>query len=202
MSFAFQGFQSRQQYSSRGMTRDFKSVSMREQERANTLNTHPILSLSILTIFQLWRVKVAVLLIIMPRSLTCSLSSMFVCCCMLLQILFPILFHIAEVQIFCHWTSYYLYLPICTAYVNHFVASVCPLHLLFLEGFEYHRQSMILLRPLFRNFYQIYVSKIGGALTLTLGVRHFLLELHLMLFHWRQHIVVCLIGNCVSTQRF
>ena len=27
-----------------------------------------------------------------------------------------------------------LYLPICTAYVNHFVASVCPLHFSFLEG--------------------------------------------------------------------
>ena len=32
-----------------------------------------------------------------------------------------------------------------------------------------------------------------GALPLTLGVRHLWLELHLMLFHWRQHIVVCLI---------
>ena len=43
----------------------------------NTLNTHPILSLEFLTIFLIWRVKVAVLLIIMPRSLTCSLPSMF-----------------------------------------------------------------------------------------------------------------------------
>ena len=46
-------------------------------------------------------------------------------------------------------------MPICTSYVNHFAASVCPLHLLFLEGFEYHRQSMILLSRLFRNLYQI-----------------------------------------------
>ena len=72
---------------------------------------------------------------------------------------------------------------ICTAYVNNFVASVCPLHLLFLEGFKYHRQRMTLLSPLFRNLYQIYVLRIGGALTLTLWVRHFLLELHLMSFH-------------------
>ena len=49
--------------------------------------------------------------------------------CRLLQILFPVLFHVSEVQTCWHWTSYYLYLPICTAYVNHFVASVCPLHL-------------------------------------------------------------------------
>ena len=71
----------------------------------------------------------------------------------------------------------------CGAYVNHFVAFMCPLHLLFLEGFDYHRQSMILLSPLFHNLYQIYVLGIGGALTLTLGVCHFLLELHLVLFH-------------------
>ena len=44
-----------------------------------------------------------------------------------------------------------------TAYVNHFVASVCPLYLLFLKGFKYHRQSMILLSLPFRNLYQIYV---------------------------------------------
>ena len=129
----FHGFQSWQQYSSRGMTRDFKSVSMRERFRDwNTLNTHPILPLAFLTIFIIWRVKMDVLLVIIPRSLTCSLNHhMF---CRLLQILFPILFHIAEVRTCWHWISYYLYLPICTAYVNHFVASVCPLHLLFLEG--------------------------------------------------------------------
>ena len=38
-------------------------------------------------------------------------------------------------------------------YLNHFVASVCSLHLLFLEGFEYHRQSMILVSPVFCNLY-------------------------------------------------
>ena len=65
---------------------------------------------------------------------------------------------------------------------DHFAASVCP-HLLFLEGFEYHLQSMILLSRLFRNLYQIYVLGIGGDLTLTHGVHHFLLEIHLMLFH-------------------
>ena len=43
---------------------------------------------------------------------------------------------------------------ICTACVNHFVASVRPLHLLFLEGFEYHRQSMILSSLLFPYLYQ------------------------------------------------
>ena len=46
LSFAFHGFQSWQQYSSRGMTRDFKSTSMRELFRDwNTLNTNYILSL-------------------------------------------------------------------------------------------------------------------------------------------------------------
>ena len=86
--------------------------------------------------------------------------------CRLLQILFSVFFHIAEVQTCWEWTSYYLYLPICTAYVDHFIASVCPLHLLFIEGFEYHQQNIILLSPLFRNLYQIYVLGIGGALTL------------------------------------
>ena len=65
------------------------------------------------------------------------------------------IFHIAEVRTCWQWTSYYLCLPICTAYVNYFVASVYSLHLLFLEGFEYHRQIMILLSPLFSNLYQI-----------------------------------------------
>ena len=78
MSFSLYGFQSWQQYSSRGMTRDVKSISMRERFRNwNTLNTHPILSLAFLTIFLIWRVKVAVLLIIMPRSPICSLLSIF-----------------------------------------------------------------------------------------------------------------------------
>ena len=144
------------------------------------------------------------LLIIMPRSLTCSLLSMFESSYDLyvaadfISCSFPYL----RSSNFWHWTSYYLYLPICTAYVNHFIASVCHLNFLFLEGFEYHRQSMILLSPLFHNLYQIYVLRIVGALTLTLGVRHFLLELHLKLFHWRQHIVVYLVENCVSTHRF
>ena len=131
--------------------------------------------------------------------------------CMLLQIIFCVLYHIAEVQTCWHCcqqatmneqATYYLYLPICTAYVNHFVASVCLLHLLFLEGFEYHRQSMILLSPLLRNLYHICVLRIVGALTMILVVRHFLLEHHLMSFHWRKHIVVCLKENCVSTHRF
>ena len=80
---------------------------------------------------------------------------------------------------------------------------LCPLHLLFLEveGFEYHQQSMILLSPLFRYLYQTYVLRRGVALPLAPGVRHFWIELHLMLFHWRQHIVVCLMENCVFTHR-
>ena len=52
-----------------------------------------------------------------------------------------------------------------------------------IEGFEYHRLSMTVLSQLFRNLYQIYVLGIGGALTLMLGVRHFSLELHLLLIH-------------------
>ena len=76
-----------------------------------------------------------------------------------MQILFAVLFHIAEVQTCWNLTSYYLYLPISTAYVNHFAASVCNLHIQFLEGFEYYRYSMIVLSPLFRNLYQIYVLK-------------------------------------------
>ena len=98
-----------------------------------------------------------------------------------------------------------LYLPICTADVNHFVASVCPLHILFLERFEYHWQNMILLSPQFCNLYQIYVLRIGGALILTLGVRHFLLKLHCLdvvpVTADNRHIVVCLIKNCVSTPK-
>ena len=83
----------------------------------------------------------------------CAISLQLVLCldhhmiCRLSQILFPVLFHITEGQTCWHWTSY-LYLPICTAYINHCVASVCILHLLFIEGFKYHRQN-ILLSPLF-----------------------------------------------------
>ena len=58
---------------------------------------------------------------------------------------------------------------------------MCNLHLLFIEEFEYHRQSMILLSPLFQNLYQIYALIIGVDLTLTLRVHHFLLELQFML---------------------
>ena len=102
--------------------------------------------------------------------------------CSLLQILFPVVIRVAEVRT-C-WIKLYiiiLYLAMCTAYVNNFIASVCPLHLLFLFGFEYHLKIMILLSPLFRNLYQIYVFGIGGSVTLTLGVRHFWPEIHLML---------------------
>ena len=61
-----------------GMTRDFKSVSMIERFHDwNTLNTHHIFSLPCLTIFLIWRVKVAVLLIIIPISQNFFLSSMF-----------------------------------------------------------------------------------------------------------------------------
>ena len=57
MTFAFHGFQSCQQYSSRGMSRDFKSLSMRERFRDwNTFNTQPILSLAFLTIFLIWNI--------------------------------------------------------------------------------------------------------------------------------------------------
>ena len=63
--------------------------------------------------------------------------------------LFPVRFHIAEVQTCWYWTSYYLYLPICTASVNHFVVSVCPLYLLFFEGFECHWQSRILINCMY-----------------------------------------------------
>ena len=105
-------------------------------------------------------------------NLYCLFVCLFVLCCQYLnnhminfcrlwQILFPVLFHIAEDRTFWHWTSHYLYLLICTAYVNHFVyiASVYPhpLHLLFLEGFANHQQSVILLSPLFRYLYQIYI---------------------------------------------
>ena len=190
MSFTFHGFQSWQQCSSRGRNnKRFQECQLGRALRDwNTLNTHPILSLAFLTIFLKWRVKVVICcsslfldlwLVLCRRSLNHHMI------CRLLQILFPVLFHISEVQTCWHWTSYYLYLSIVQ------LMSVCPLHLLFLEGFEYHRQSMILLSPLFRNLYQIYVLRIGRGLTLTLGIRHFLLELHLMLFHWRQHIVVC-----------
>ena len=61
---------------------------------------------------------------------------------------------------------------LCTI-VHDIVASVCNLHILFLEGLEYHQQSMILVSPLFRYLYQIYVLGMGGGLTLILGVRHF-----------------------------
>ena len=96
MSFAFHGFQSYQQHSRRGTTTDFKSVSLRELFRDwNTPNTHPNLFLAFLTVFLISKVKVAVLLIIMPRSLTCSLLSMFEASydkiCRLLQILFPVI---------------------------------------------------------------------------------------------------------------
>ena len=90
---------------------------------------------------------------------------------------FLFFFNITEVRTCWHWTSYYFYLPICTAYANPFVASVCPFNFLFLVGFEYHQQSMILLSPLNSYLYQIYVLAIGGALTLNLGVRHFWLEI-------------------------
>ena len=39
--------------------------------------------------------------------------------------------------------------PICTVHVNDFVASECPLHLLFLEGFDYHQRSLTLSSPLY-----------------------------------------------------
>ena len=108
---------------------------------------------------------------IMPRSLTCSLGEYLNhhMISWLLQILFPLLFHFAKVRTFWHWTSYYLHLPICTAYVNTFAASVCPYHILFPEGFEYYQQSKIMLSRLFHYLYQIYVSGIGGAPTLSLG---------------------------------
>ena len=139
---------------------EISRVSARESSFATETLSTPIpsiVSLAFSTKFQIWRVKVTELLIIIPRSLTCSLSSMFDhhIICRLLQILFSALFHIGEVRTCWHWTSYYLYPSICTAYVNHFVASVCPLHLLFLERFEYYLQSMILLSPLFRNLFQI-----------------------------------------------
>ena len=44
------------------------------------------------------------------------------------------------------------------------VPSICH-DILFREGFEYHRQSMILLSPIFRYLYQICVSGIRGPNT-------------------------------------
>ena len=99
-----------------------------------------------------------VLLIIKPRSLTCSLSSMFESSYDLqvvgdfISCFFPYRRSSNLLALnFILFVSAQLY----TAYVNHFVASMCLLHLLFLEGFEFLRQSMLSL--LFRNLYQIYV---------------------------------------------
>ena len=114
MPFAFHGFQSWQLYSSKGMTRHFNSVSMRERFRDwNILNTHPILSLAFLTIYLIWIVKVAVLLIMMPWSLICSLSSMFES-----SYDFYVIADFISCSFSCrrssklnwHWTSYYLYI--------------------------------------------------------------------------------------------
>ena len=65
---------------------------------------------------------------------------------------------------------WFVYLSRCTVYVNHFVASGCPVHLLFLEIFEYHQRSMILLCPIFRYLYQLYVLGTGRGPTLKIGV--------------------------------
>ena len=43
--------------------------------------------------------------------------------CRLWQFLVPVLFYIEEVQTCWHWTSYLFYLPRCTVFLNHFVAS-------------------------------------------------------------------------------
>ena len=67
--------------------------------------------------------------------------------CMLLQILFPVLFISRSSNLlalnFILFVSANLY-SICKSFCS---ICMCPLHILFLEGFEYHRQSMILLRP-------------------------------------------------------
>ena len=88
MSFAYREFQSWQQYSSKGKTRDFKNVSMIERfPEWITLNTHPILSLAFLTIFLTRKVKAAVLLVIMLRwtVLCCQYSNHHIINCRLFQ---------------------------------------------------------------------------------------------------------------------
>ena len=120
----------------------------------------------------------AALLIIMLRPVTCSLPSIFELSNDLLVVAdfifcsFPYYksLHLLALN-FILFVSVHLY-SFSSAYVNHFVASVCPLHLLFLEGFKCHQQSTTLLSPLFRYLYQIYVLGIGGVLTMTPGVRH------------------------------
>ena len=61
----------------------------------------------------------------------------------------------------------------CPDLKNIIIATGCPLHLLFLEGFEYHQWSMVLSSPVFCYLYQIYVFSIWVDLTPTLGVRHY-----------------------------
>ena len=126
-------------YSSRRMTIDFKSVSMHECCRDWKHSQHPsnLVSGIFNFIFNMKSKSGSVapslcldLWLVLYRW--CLNHHMI---CRLLQILFSVLFHNAEVQTCWHWTSYF-HLLICTAYVNHFIASVCPLHLLFLEGFE------------------------------------------------------------------
>ena len=125
-----------QQCTSRGMARNFTSVSTPASEHSR----HPShLVMGLLNYISNMKGESAWLC----YSSVCLDLWLVLCCrclnhhmiCRLLQILFPVLFHIAEVRTCWHWTSYYFYLPICTAYVNNFVASVCPFCLLFVKGF-------------------------------------------------------------------
>ena len=94
MSFAFHGFQSWLQYSNRGMTRDFKSASIRERFRyKDRVNTHLILSL----VFLILLFKVKSIRVITPESdsvaqhysqisdsffeVNISIIICFLCCC-------------------------------------------------------------------------------------------------------------------------
>ena len=100
------------------------------------LSSHLVTDLFNYTVILIWRVRVAVLLIIMPRSLTCSLSSIFESSydlCVAADFIcynFPFCrsSHLLALN-FILFVSAHLY-----SYANNFVASVCPLHLLFRQG--------------------------------------------------------------------
>ena len=110
-------FQSWRQYSIvRELYQRFQEC-QHEKMAFATLNTNPTLYLAFLTICIIWRVKVPVLL--------CSSLYFYlwiVLCyqylnrhmiCRLLPVLFPVLFHIAEVRTCWNWKLYCLHLAIC-----------------------------------------------------------------------------------------
>ena len=196
--FAFHGFQSWQQYSSREMKIDFKSVSMRDRSRDwNTIYAHPFWPVAFQTIhfeYEEWKWQCCSSLCLDLWLVLCrqylnhhQMIVDFIFCSFpyrssnMLALNFILLSaHLYRLCIF-------------------FVAFVCPFHLLFLEGRRIRvsspKQDLLSAISLFIS--DICVRNRRG-LTLILGVPYFWLELHLMLFHWRQHIIVCLIENCVS----